>query len=70
MGSGPPPPPHPKKKKIKIKKKSKNIGFLSNTGLAPLKKHKAASILLGHHRHSSETPFKGRFTGGPMMARL
>ena len=23
-----------------------------------------------HHRHASETPFKWRFTGEPMMARL
>ena len=23
-----------------------------------------------HHRHASETPFKWRFAGGPMMARL
>ena len=23
-----------------------------------------------HHRHPSESPFKWRFTGGPMMARL
>ena len=23
-----------------------------------------------HHRHASESPFKWRFTGGPMMARL
>ena len=24
----------------------------------------------GHHRHASETPFKWRFAGGSMMARL
>ena len=26
--------------------------------------------MLGHYRAASETPFKWRFTGGPMMARL
>ena len=26
--------------------------------------------MLGHHRPASETPFKWRFTGGPLMARL
>ena len=26
--------------------------------------------MLGQHRHASETPFKWRFAGGPMMARL
>ena len=26
--------------------------------------------MLGHHRHSSETPFKWHFAGGSMMARL
>ena len=24
----------------------------------------------GHHRHASEAPFKWRYAGGPMMARL
>ena len=24
--------------------------------------------MFGHHRHASETPFKWRFAGGPMMA--
>ena len=50
----------------------KNLGFLSNTGTDPLKSTKLASqhSMLGHHRHASETPFKWRFTGGPMMARL
>ena len=24
--------------------------------------------MLGRHRHASETPFKWRFAGGPMMA--
>ena len=24
----------------------------------------------GHHRHASETPFKWRFAGGPMLAHL
>ena len=26
--------------------------------------------MLGHYRPASETPFKGHFAGGPMMARL
>ena len=26
--------------------------------------------MLGHHRQTSETPFKWRFAGGPMVARL
>ena len=52
----------------------------------PLKNHKDIAILvripckttklpsqhsmLGHQRPASETPFKWRFAGGPMMARL
>ena len=24
----------------------------------------------GHHRHDSETPFKWRFAGGPMLVRI
>ena len=26
--------------------------------------------MLGNYRHANETPFKWRFAGGPMMARL
>ena len=26
--------------------------------------------MLGHHRHTSEMPFKWRFAGGPMLARI
>ena len=26
--------------------------------------------MLGHHRYDSETPFKWRFAGGPMLVRL
>ena len=61
MGSGPPTPT----------KNHKNIGFLSNTGPDPLKTTKQPSqhSMLGHHRHASETPFKWRVAGGPMMAR-
>ena len=42
-------------------KNHKNIGFLSNTGPYPLKKHKLQSqkSLLGHYRHASETPYDG-----------
>ena len=50
----------------------KNMGFLSNTGPDPLKNHKDTyeHSMLGHHRATSETPFKWRFAGGPMMAHL
>ena len=50
----------------------KNIGFLSNTGLDPLKITKLPSqhSMLGHHRPTSEAPFKWHFAGGPMMAHL
>ena len=53
-------------------KNHKNIGFLSNTGPGSLKiiKLPRQHSLLGHHRHASKTPFKWRFTGGPMMACL
>ena len=53
-------------------KNHKNIGFLSSTGLDRLKITKMPSqhSMLGHHQHASETPFKWRFAGGPMMARL
>ena len=49
----------------------KNIGFLSNTGAAPLKiiKLPIQHSLLGHHRPASETPFKWRFPGGLLMTR-
>ena len=52
--------------------KSQNVGFLCNTGLDPLKITKPPSqhLMLGHHRHASETPFKWRLAGGSMMARL
>ena len=42
-------------------KNHKNIEFLSNTGPDPLKFLKLPSqhSMLGHHRHASETPFKG-----------
>ena len=53
-------------------KNHKNIGFLSNTGLDLLNitKLPIQHSMLGHHRHASETTFKWRFAGGPMMARL
>ena len=49
----------------------KNIGFLSNTGPDPLKITKLQSqhLMMGHQRPASETPFKWRFAGGPLMAR-
>ena len=40
-------------------KNHKIIGFLSNTGLDPLKISKLSSqhSMLGHHRHARETPY-------------
>ena len=51
---------------------TKNIGILSNTGPDPLKITKLPihHSMLGHHWPASETPFKWRFAGGPLMARL
>ena len=49
------------------------IGFLSNTCPDPLKKlqnYQASIQGFGHHWVASETPFKWRFAGGPIMARL
>ena len=45
----------------------KNIGFLSNTGPDPLKitKLPIQHSMLGHHRPTSEMPFKWSFAGGP-----
>ena len=53
-------------------KNHKNIGFLSNTGPDPLKNHKATkpAFNVGPHQHTRETPFKWRFTGGPMATHL
>ena len=50
----------------------RNIGFLSNTGADPLKitKLPIQHSMLGLHRPAGETPFKWRFAGGPLMARL
>ena len=52
-----------------LPKNHKNIGFLSNTGLDPLKITKLSSqhSMLGHHRHASETPFRWRFAGWPIL---
>ena len=56
-------------------KNHKNIEILSNTGPDPLNFSKFSKLpsqhsTLGHHRHPSETPFKRRFAGGPMMAHF
>ena len=50
---------------------NQNIGFLNNAAPDPLKITKLPSqhLMLGHHRHASETPFKRRFAGGTMMAQ-
>ena len=52
--------------------KYKNIGFLSNNGPDPLKITRLLMqhSMLGHHLPASETPFKWRFAGGPLMAQL
>ena len=62
-GSGPPPPP---------RKNHTNKGFLSNTGPDPQKITNLSSqhSMLGLYRHASEMPFKWRYAGGPMIARL
>ena len=62
MGTGGPDPPE----------KSQKFRIFSNTGPDPLKNHKTTmpEFNVGHHRHTSEAPFKWGFTGGPMMARL
>ena len=59
-------PDHP------LPEKSQNIGSLSNTGLVPCKTTKLQSqhLVMGHHWPASESPFKWRFAGGTMMARL
>ena len=53
-------------------KKYKNIGFPSNTAPDHLKITKLPSqhSMMRHHQHASETPFKWRLAGGPMMAQL
>ena len=53
-------------------KKSQNIGFLSNLLQISRKitKLPGQHSMLGHHQHACETPFKWRFAGGPMIARL
>ena len=65
-GTGGPDPPPPLKN-------HKNIGFLCNTGLDPLKNHKAtkpAFNIVGQHLPARETPFQWRFAGGLMVAHL
>ena len=65
-GAGGPEPPSP------ALKNHKNIGFLSSTGPDTLKITNLPSqhSMLGHHRPASETPFKLRFAGRPLMARF
>ena len=48
-------------------KNHKNIGFSSNTGLDSLKITKLPSqhLIMGHHRHASETAFRWRTDDGP-----
>ena len=47
------------------RKITKNIGFLSNTGLDPLKNHKTTKPAF-----NVGPAFKWRFAGGPMMAHF
>ena len=53
-------------------KNKNNIGCLSKywPGSPNITKLPSQHSILGHHRYASETPFKWRFAGGPMMARL
>ena len=55
-----------------IPEKSESIGVFSNSGPDPLKITKLPNqhSIFGHHQHASETPFKCRFAGGLMVARL
>ena len=60
--SPPPPPPRPPLPP----EKSQKYRVFQQYGSKLPSKHSMSS----HHRHASESPFKWRFTGGPMMARL
>ena len=53
-------------------KNHKKLGFLSSTGLDPLKNHKATKPEFNVWPSSARqrTPFKRSFAGGPMMAHL
>ena len=53
-------------------KNHKNIGYLGTTGPDSMENYKATkpAFHVGHHGHASQTPFKWRFAGGPMMARF
>ena len=61
-GSAPPPPPPIEK--------SQKLRVSSNTGPDPLEVTKLPSqySMSGYHRPASKTPFKWRYTGGPMLA--
>ena len=64
QGSGQaPPPPNEKSQKYRVSQQYWS-GCLKNTKLQS--KHS----MVGKHRPASETPFKWRFAGRPMMARL
>ena len=55
-----------------LKKITKLYGFLAILVWIPWKITKLPSqhSMLGHHRHASETPFKWRFAGRPMMVQF
>ena len=62
-GLDPPPPPP--------LEYYKNIGFLSNTGLDPLKitKLPIQHSMFSHHQPASKTPFEWRFTSRPLIVK-
>ena len=64
--SGPSPPPPPPPRPPLPPEKSQKYRVFQQYGSKLPSKHSMSS----HHRHASESPFKWRFTGGPMMARL
>ena len=52
-------------------KNYRNIGFPSNINPdSGPENSQGQHLMLGNHGPASETPFKWRFTGGPMMAHL
>ena len=57
---------------LPLKLNDKATGFLTKTGLVPgeITKLQSQHSMLGHYWPASETPFKWRFVGGPMMVRF
>ena len=63
-GQGVRPPPPGKSQKYRVSEQ-----YLSGSP-EKITKLPTQHSMLGHHRHASETPYKWRFAGGPMMSRL